>query len=404
MAQELDGDEDAKVKRRRVDGNGEKQKDLATTTAATAAAVAEELEEEEEKVIEENALLAIHISALLDDLRPRILRHFPLRDAVRTSRSARSSSTSRSAASLLATCTTVYRDAQPFHGLEEIRFHSIVRNPFMGSALIKMLALCPRLHTLDLCNFFFPAWFDANPFIMPVLENLRTITLAECRRFTFLYTKEVPKGVREVPSMGYFRCTTGSHDAQRFHLVKEAALLTHFPGLHSFRYSGDYAKSPLALKEAALLTKLYICLRESITDARQFNRSLPKDLSALTVLTICSNTIKITCSLLKGRGNAAQTRLRNLHSLRELQLLMFEMKTDNLADISLFLKSSQCASLERLFVQLPDITDAPLKCLLKCLLKETTEVDVEPPENGLGNLRITKVMNFNWSCAALRCN
>ncbi|KAL6873836.1 hypothetical protein ACP4OV_013918 [Aristida adscensionis] len=291
-----------------------------------------------------------------------------------------------------------YRDAKPFHGLEVICLHSIGGNPFMWSALIKMLSLCPRLHTLDLRNFFFPTWFDAKPFIMPVLENSRSITLAECRKFTFLYTKEAPRGVREMPIMGYFRYTTGSHDAQSCHHVKDAALLAQLPGLRSFRYSGNYAKSPFNLKEAALLTHLYICLLESVPDSSQFNGSLPMDLSSLTVLTICSNTLKITSSLFKGRGNAGQANLRNLHSLRELQLVMFGMKTDNLADIALFLKCCQCANLERLFVQLPDISGAPLKCLLKCLLEEIKEVDVDPLENGLGNLRIAKFMNSNWSC------
>jgi hypothetical protein len=41
----------------------------------------------------------------------------------------------------------------------------------------------------------------------------------------------------------------------------------------------------------------------------------------------------------------------NLHSLRELQLLMFEMEAANLADLYLFLKTCQCPNLERLFVQ-----------------------------------------------------
>ncbi|KAL6873834.1 hypothetical protein ACP4OV_013916 [Aristida adscensionis] len=294
-----------------------------------------------------------------------------------------------------------YKDAQPFHGLEVIRLHSIDDNGLLGSALSKMLSLCPRLHTLDLRKCSFPTLFGAKPFIVPMLENLRSITIAECRGLIFVYTKEAPRDVREVPRNGYFRYTTGSHDmSQRFHLVKEAALLAHFPGLRSFRYGGDYAKSPFNLKEAALLTKLYICLRESVTDARQFNRSLPKDLSALTVLTICSNTLKITSSLLKGGGNVEHGKLRNLHSLKELQLLMFRMKIDNLDDIALFLKSCQCqcANLERLFVQLPATSDATSKCLLK----ETKEVDVELPGNSLDNLRIAKVMNFNWSCSEVQ--
>ncbi|KAL6610063.1 hypothetical protein ACP70R_040032 [Stipagrostis hirtigluma subsp. patula] len=123
--------------------------------------------------------------------------------------------------------------------------------------------------------------------------------------------------------------------------------------------------------------------------ANDFDRALPDDLSSLTVLTICSNALKIACSLLNDGENAELASLRNLHSLTELQLLMFGMKTDNLADIFFFLKKCQCANLERLFVQLSDRSDAPLEDLHE-------ELGVQPLENGLRNLRMAKVMNFNW--------
>jgi hypothetical protein len=56
-------------------------------------------------------------------------------------------------------------------------------------------------------------------------------------------------------------------------------------------------------------------------------------------------------SLLSG-GEAAQiSSLSNLKSLRELQLLMFGMDTNNLDDIFVFLKASRCHKLEILFVQ-----------------------------------------------------
>jgi hypothetical protein len=44
-------------------------------------------------------------------------------------------------------------------------------------------------------------------------------------------------------------------------------------------------------------------------------------------------------------------KLHNLHGLRELHLLMFEMEEANLADIYVFLKTCKCHNLERLFVQ-----------------------------------------------------
>ncbi|CAL5041237.1 unnamed protein product [Urochloa decumbens] len=160
------------------------------------------------------------------------------------------------------------------------------------------------------------------------------------------------------------------------------------PSLCSFRYSGRFSTSLFYLSKDATLTDLYICFpdREAIPQLfyYELDRALPDDLSGLTVLTICSNALKsrLPCSMI-------ETKMNNLRSLRELQLLMLGMEMDNLANIYLFLKACHCSKLERLFVQLPATSDVPLEDLVE-------DVRVVLPEDVLANLRMVKVMNFNW--------
>ncbi|KAL5223663.1 hypothetical protein ABZP36_010302 [Zizania latifolia] len=83
-------------------------------------------------------------------------------------------------------------------------------------------------------------------------------------------------------------------------------------------------------------------------------------------------------------------RLFSFQRLRKLPLFMFEMKADNLANIYLFLKMSLCPNLARLFVQLPKIRD---ELFQKNFLDLVTE---ESQEDGLDNLTVVRIMNFNW--------
>ncbi|KAL6873829.1 hypothetical protein ACP4OV_013911 [Aristida adscensionis] len=92
----------------------------------------------------------------------------------------------------------------------------------------------------------------------------------------------------------------------------------------------------------------------------------------------------VSFMLTDGRASILWARRSNLEGLRELQLLMLGMETDNLAC---------CPRLERLFVQLPD---RPLEV-------RPQEVWVEPPPGAvLGNLRTVKIMNFNWRLIELQ--
>jgi len=143
------------------------------------------------------------------------------------------------------------------------------------------------------------------------------------------------------------------------------------PSLRSFRFSGTF-RYLFCLPKDAALSDLYIWIVEPIPTAyaHWFYGALPDNLSGLTVLTICGNTLKAIRRC---------PQMSHFKSLRELQLLMLGMDMDNLADIYLFLKSCYCSNLERLFVQLPSTSDVPLEDLVE-------EVRVQLPEDGLVNL------------------
>ncbi|OQU76919.1 putative FBD-associated F-box protein At1g61330 isoform X1 [Sorghum bicolor] len=244
-----------------------------------------------------------------------------------------------------------YKGARSFQALQVIRLHSV---NITQAAFRKMMELCPSLLTLDLrdCDCDDCFWNYDRCLVMP--QNLRSVSVTECDGFTLL---------NMVP----------------------------LPNLRSFHYSGHFVEAPFNLPGDAVLADLYILFADSVSikyDAKRLNSSLPKDLSGLNVLTICSNVLPVA-SFLTDDGKSAHLPNLNLNSLRELQLLMLKMDAVNLADLYVFLKTCQCPNLERLFVQLPKSSYGPMEC-------STDEVREEPPENGLDNLVIVKVMNFNW--------
>lgn len=87
-------------------------------------------------------------------------------------------------------------------------------------------------------------------------NSLSPVTIAECHRETRLHTVGVPR-------------------------------------LRSLRYSGKFFDFSYDLPMGPAPTGLYICLSELIPHT--WNRILPNDLSGLTVLTVCSNALKV-CS------------------------------------------------------------------------------------------------------------
>ncbi|KAF8658643.1 hypothetical protein HU200_059109 [Digitaria exilis] len=169
------------------------------------------------------------------------------------------------------------------------------------------------------------------------------------------------------------------------------ANLLHVPSLRSFCYRGDFVNSLFILPSDAALGDLYIRFAHSVAkpgNTRRLRNSLPKDLAGLNVLTICSNSLEVFFSLL----NVASCLLPNINlpNRRELQLIMLEMETANLADLFVFFKTFQCPNLERLFVQLPTSSgDKPMEG------GSFHEVREEPPEDDFDNFFMVKIINFN---------
>ncbi|CAL4966795.1 unnamed protein product [Urochloa decumbens] len=256
-------------------------------------------------------------------------------------------------------CHMYYKRARPFYALESIHLHSVKNTSVKFS---KVMEFCPRLHTLDLRRCHFSGMLCGANACGPVMPNLRRITVEEC------YSGEVTRGA--VP------------------------LNLPAPSLRSFRYSGRFLDCFFCLANNAALTDLYICFENTIFPDPQpighLSFYFPRDLTGLSVLTISSNDVRIVCSVFNMRATSEWTKkMNNLRSLRELQLLMLGIEKDSLVNIGLFLKACNCSNLERLFVQLPATSDVPLEDLVE-------EAQVLPPEDVIANLRMVKVMNFNW--------
>ncbi|KAL6603224.1 hypothetical protein ACP70R_043585 [Stipagrostis hirtigluma subsp. patula] len=258
----------------------------------------------------------------------------------------------------LSVSSIYYKGAPPFRALEVIRLHSVCISLV---AFCKMMAWCPSLRTLDMRGCYGDGLYSDRYVLWPA--NLRSVTIAD------------------------------SDMIPRVNMVRVLLVSS----LRSFCYSSSALNAPFSLPGDATLADLYICFRCSISRSyyADLNKALPYDLCGLTVLTICSNTLKVASSL-SDDGATALPKLCNLPSLRELQLLMLQMEAVNLADIYVFLKTCQCPNLERLFVQLPIFSDKPMEASLDEAGEELL------PEVGLHNLVMVKVMNFNWRRVEVR--
>uniref|UniRef100_A0ACD5V2G8 Uncharacterized protein n=3 Tax=Avena sativa TaxID=4498 RepID=A0ACD5V2G8_AVESA len=247
------------------------------------------------------------------------------------------------------------RAARPCSALEIVRFHSVHID---DRGLARMLALCPCLRVLGLhsCDGLRRITVTA---AMGTKLNLRSITIAGCSR------------VVEV----------------------DVAVVS---SLRSFRYSGGFLSS-FYLPSDACFADLYIRFgvqrsRNVLICKKVFSEWFESHVcSKLTALTICSNVLFVVSSLPNAIGHAESAKMCDFFkSMTELQLLMLEMKAPDLANIYVFLKNSQCRNLERLFVQLPSIPS-------EALVDPFDYVVVEPPEDGLENLKVVKIVNFNWN-------
>ncbi|KAG8069804.1 hypothetical protein GUJ93_ZPchr0006g46095 [Zizania palustris] len=225
--------------------------------------------------------------------------------------------------------------------LEVIHFHSV---SLTDAALKRVVAACPRLRELELryCRHLRRIDFTTDG-----SANLRSLTVVDCSRATELRVPTAPR-------------------------------------LRSFRFSGAFLCSNIFVSTTECLEHLYLCSGGPETGLPRTNlpSAVPR-LSNLTVLTLCSIALQYVSASAANTVNE-----RSMHSLRELQLLMFGMANSNLADIYSFLKACPCPQLERLFLQLPTNTYDSFTTNYLEVAEE------EPPEGGLDNLRLVKMTNF----------
>ncbi|CAN6215881.1 unnamed protein product [Urochloa humidicola] len=196
-----------------------------------------------------------------------------------------------------------------FPALEIIHLHSA-----HSVDLNDLVSASPRLRTLDLryCKFLDD---EGVIYVSPARGHLRSLTVAECNRISGIHAGRA-SGLRSL------------------HLSSSL-----FPTYN--------------IPSTAPLEDLYICLRgHNYNPMKQWIKELP-NLTNLTVLTICSIALRRVYALARFGSPTCLTKLRSLPSLRELQLLMFEMDSTNLAHIYMFLRTCRCPQLERIFVQLP---------------------------------------------------
>uniref|UniRef100_A0A0E0HUN5 Uncharacterized protein n=2 Tax=Oryza nivara TaxID=4536 RepID=A0A0E0HUN5_ORYNI len=84
--------------------------------------------------------------------------------------------------------------------------------------------------------------------------------------------------------------------------------------------------------------------------------------------------------------------LGGFRRLKELQLLMFDIKTINVFDIYAFLQSFHFPNLTKLFLQLPRIREDVQEAVREDVLQSMSE---GVPEYALDNLKVVRMMNFN---------
>ncbi|KQK18520.1 hypothetical protein BRADI_1g43040v3 [Brachypodium distachyon] len=294
-----------------------------------------------------NRCLELHVELRNYSAQCRIVFHFPMSSRILARLSLRGISVSQ----------IHYKSAQDFSNLEVIRLYEV---GIVDYVLMKMVSLCPALRTLDLC--YCKDLSDLGRIFH--CRNLRTLTVAECPR------------VRELGIWTFYQPVCS---------------------IRSFRYRGSFLW-PFYLPRVAVLSDLCICYNVAIpvdVSGQWFDNTL-FNTAELTVLTICNNVLQAVSSLTDAGVHAGLAKVANFQKLKELQLIMFEMKSLNLAGIYAFLKNCQCPILESLFVQLPtEKSNMPV-------VDAHNDVIEEPPEDVLENLKVVKIMNFSCDLIAVQ--
>uniref|UniRef100_A0A0E0E5H3 At1g61320/AtMIF1 LRR domain-containing protein n=1 Tax=Oryza meridionalis TaxID=40149 RepID=A0A0E0E5H3_9ORYZ len=231
-----------------------------------------------------------------------------------------------------------------FPTLEEIHIKNSTINQSID--LKNLVGACPILRVLDLRGCKTITQIDVDT----AGEHLMSLTVMDCERVRLL--------------------TAGKH-------------------LRSFRYSGNFLTS-LSLPDNDSLADLFISFPQDQSTPGPGNslKRLP-DLSNLTFLTLCSTSLRAVTVA----GNTIQT---NLRSLRELQLLMFQLEPINLSDVRQFLNTcGYYPQLAKLFVQLPE---------RDCKYTENTSSEnVEgEQQDGFEKLDVVKMTNFKYDWNEIR--
>ncbi|XP_066167414.1 putative FBD-associated F-box protein At5g56440 [Oryza sativa Japonica Group] len=248
-----------------------------------------------------------------------------------------------------------FKPQQRFNELSEICFHFVSIESYM---LRNVITRCPNLRVLDLRSCFD---LDAVA-ISPGGPKLSSLTIAGC------------KHLNKVNVVGV-------------------------TSLRSVFYSGRFLSSfylPRTSRRSSF-TDLYICYDGPIIPMvfGKWAQDALSKLSNLSNLTICSNSLT-ACLIVPSLPDEERTTqlkwLGGFRRLKELQLLMFDIKTINVFDIYAFLQSFHFPNLTKLFLQLPRIREDVQEAVREDVLQSMSE---GVPEYALDNLKVVRMMNFN---------
>uniref|UniRef100_A0A0D9WTD8 At1g61320/AtMIF1 LRR domain-containing protein n=1 Tax=Leersia perrieri TaxID=77586 RepID=A0A0D9WTD8_9ORYZ len=228
---------------------------------------------------------------------------------------------------------------------------------YLSNVIISSMAFKDNRNFDEFAEIYFDSVSVSGYVFRKVMMRCPKIRILDLRRCTGLDAVDIPPGATNLISLTIVECDS----------LKRVDV-SSVPRLHSVFYSGRFISSFYLPRARATFTNLYICYSGSILP-QVFGEWSRNTLPNLSNLTICSNS---------------------LERLTELQLLMFQMKASNLADIYAFLKTFHFPNLAKLFLQLPRIRDQENTIHLQ-------SVSEEMPEGRLDNLQVVRIMKFTGS-------
>lgn len=165
------------------------------------------------------------------------------------------------------------------------------------------------------------------------------------------------------------------------------------PKLRSFIYSGEHVFGDSFIDVSSLVDAFISALNAESSEPEHDYIKLLSDLSHVKILTVCPATL--------WRVNIyeeidAESLPISLSNLKELQLLMSSMCSEDLACIYSFFRLCPSPFLEKLFIQLPKISQQPdHRCCVITVVQEPSDVV-------FSHLKMIKLSNFNGCAAEMR--